>query len=211
MDALECIKTRQSIREFKEKPVEFDKITTIIEAGKSAPSAGNLQDWKFILITEESTKKKISDACEQQVWMDNAPVHIIVCSEPEKTQRMYGKRGQENYSIQNASAAVENMLLSAHAQGLGACWIGAFNEEKLRETANIPEEIIPRAVIPIGYPAQKNEQQKKLSVIDVTYIEKWNNRIKDIAAYELNYYKKVQEYKEKAEKIIEKLKNVVKR
>lgn len=209
MDALECIKTRLSIREFKDKPVEFEKIANIIEAANSAPSAGNLQDWKFILVTEEKNRRAVSDACEQQVWMDSAPVHLVICSEPVRMQRLYGKRGEEVYSAQNAAAATQNVLLAAQAQGLGACWVGAFNEELLRDALNISSDAIPRAVVAIGYPAEKPKPQQKLTVIDVTFIEKWGNKIIDLAAFEGNYYKKVQTYKEKAEKFFGNIKNKV--
>lgn len=209
MDILDCIKTRKSIRAFKDKQVEFEKIANTIEAANFAPSAGNLQDWKIILVTEDKLRRAVSDACEQQVWMDSAPVHLVICSEPVRMQRLYGKRGEEIYSIQNAAAAAQNALLAAHAQGLGACWVGAFNELLLKEALNIDESVIPRAVIVIGYPAEKPEQQKKLTVLDVTFIEKWGNKIRDLAAFEGNYYKKVQGYKEKVEKVIEKAKKII--
>ena len=209
MDTLECIKKRQSIRAFKEKPVEFEKIANIIEAANFSPSAGNLQDWKIILVTEEKNRRAVSDACEQQVWMDSAPVHLVICSEPVRMQRLYGKRGEEIYSAQNAAAAAQNILLAAHAQGLGACWVGAFNEELLRDALNISSDAIPRAVVAIGYPSEKPKPQQKLAVIDVTFIEKWGNKIIDLAAFEGNYYKKVQSFKEKASKVIEKAKKMI--
>ena len=202
MDILDCIKTRKSIRAFKNKQVEFEKIANIIEAANFAPSAGNLQDWKIILVTEEKVRRTVSDACEQQVWMDSAPVHLVICSEPVRMQRLYGKRGEEIYSTQNAAAAAQNALLAAHAQGLGACWVGAFNESLLKEALNIDESVIPRAIIVIGYPAEKPEPQKRLTVLDVTFIEKWGNKIRDLAAFEGNYYKKTQAFKEKAEKFL---------
>ena len=81
METLDCIKSRRSIRKYREdKAVEFEKLARIIEAGTLAPSAGNLQDWKFILVVELAARKKIAEACLQQYWMETAPVHIVVCS-----------------------------------------------------------------------------------------------------------------------------------
>ena len=187
METLDCIESRRSIRKFLDIPVEFEKIGNILNAGRLAPSAGNVQDWKFVLVTEADLRKQLAEACMQQYWMEKAPVHIVVCSQPVKSERMYGKSGQELYSIQNASAAAQNMLLAAHDQGLGSCWIGAFQEAMVRRTLSMSEDARPLAIIPIGYPDEEPQVPNKLTVDNVTYIERWGNRIKDFAAY-LGYY-----------------------
>lgn len=210
MDALECIKTRRSIRKYASTPVEFEKVGEILEAGKSAPSAGNIQDWKFVLITEDDTKKQVAEACLQQYWMETAPIHIVVCVQPEKSERFYGERGRKVYSIQNCAAAVENMLLAANAQNLGSCWVSAFNDDMLRTAVNIPGNIIPQAVVTIGYADEAPATPPKLTIENVVFIEKWGSRIRDMAAYMENYSEHVQKAvasgKQLLQKAMEKIK-----
>lgn len=207
METIECVKTRRSIRKFSNVSVEFEKIGNILDAGRFAPSSGNLQDWKFILVTDQDKKKAIADACFQQVWMDDAPFIIVVCSDWKKNQKFYGEKG-EKFSTQNCAAAIENMLLTAHDQGLGACWISAFQTDALKRVLEIPDDISPEAVIPIGYSAETPQQPRKLTLENVVFIEKWNNRIGDIAAYMGTYSEQisraVQKGKELIRKVIEK-------
>lgn len=178
MDTLECIKTRRSVRKYKDKPVPWELVVNILDAGRLAPCAGNIQNWKFIIIREEDNRKKIADACLQQRWMEKAPVYIIIIAEPEKAQRFYGTRGERLYTIQNCAAAIENMLLAAHAQGLGACWVGAFDEEMIRRAVNLPEHVIPHAVITVGYADEKPIMPPKNRLEVFTYFEGWFSRMK---------------------------------
>jgi len=187
MDTLECIESRRSIRKYLDTPIEFEKIGNILNAGRLAPSAGNVQDWKFVLVTEKDLRKQLAEACMQQFWMDKAPVHIVVCSQEVKTERMYGKRGMELYAIQNCAAAAQNMLLAAHDQGLGACWVSAFEDHMVRRVLQMPDSVRPMAVITLGYPDEEPAQPPKYTTENVTYIERWGNRIKDFAAY-VGYY-----------------------
>lgn len=187
MDALECIKTRRSIRRFKDQAIPFELIGNILEAARLAPSAGNIQEWNFILITDYKTREKISMAACMQTWMNDAPVHIVVCANPGKAERYYGDKGEKIYCLQNSAAAIENILLAAHAQGLGACWVGACDEEQLRSAVGAPENIRIMGVVPIGYPAEEPQIPDKYPLTDVVFIDNWGNRIKDIAAY-MGYY-----------------------
>jgi nitroreductase len=208
MDALECIESRRSIRSFRNIPVEFEKLGNVLNAGRLAPSSGNLQDWKFILVTGIDLRKQLAEACLQQYWMEQAPVHIVVCSEPAKTERMYGGRGEELYSVQNCAAASQNILLAAHAQGLGACWVGAFDERLVRKALGIPSDARPVAVIAVGYPDEVEQEPSKHSLANITYVERWGSRIRDFAAF-IGYYsqhvaKTAQWAKEKLRHLIEK-------
>lgn len=187
MDTLECIETRRSVRKFLDKPLPFEMVGNVLNAGRCAPSAGNLQDWKFVLVTDPRMRKQLADACAGQDWMETAPVHIVVCSQPAKTERMYGVRGEQLYSVQNCAAAAQNMLLAAHAQGLGACWVGAFDETMVRRALQMPDSARPMCVIVIGYADEKPRTPPKFSVENVVFIELWGTRIKDLAAY-LGYY-----------------------
>src|SRR3989344_3339992 len=112
MDIFEAISTRRSIRKYKDKQVPWDNIVTIMQAGKYAPSAGNLQNWKFIVVKSDAKRKAIAKACLQQDWMEQAPILIVIVGEPERARMYYGARGARMYNIQGCAAAMENMLLT---------------------------------------------------------------------------------------------------
>jgi nitroreductase len=173
MNTEECIKTRRSVRKYKDKQVDWDTITHILDAGKFAPSAGNIQNWKFVVVRSEAVIKKLAQASFDQDWMEDAPVHIIVVGEPEKASRFYGARGERLYTIQSCAAAVENMLLVANELGLGSCWVGAFDESKVKRALNMPEGVTPQAIITIGYAAEKPELPARIELEHQVYMDKW--------------------------------------
>ena len=116
---LKLIATRRSIRKYKDIPVEWTKMVDILEAGRCAPSCGNLQNWKFIVVTEPEAKHKVAEACVKQYWMEQAPVLIVICSNPDKAEKHYGVRGEKLYSVQNGAAAAMNMILAASSSVSG--------------------------------------------------------------------------------------------
>jgi nitroreductase len=179
METLECIKTRRSVRKFLDKPVPFDRIAAILDCGRLAPSAGNLQTWKFIVVEDKGPKEEIARACVDQMWIAAAPYIIIIVSEFEKMKRFYDLRGERLYSVQSCAAAAQNMLLAAHDLGLGACWIGAFDEEKVRNLLGCPADTRPQAVIPVGYPAEVPQKPNKYPIEIVSYWRQWRGRIYD--------------------------------
>jgi len=181
MDFLEVIKTRRSIRKYLQTPIEFEKLGKILEAGAYAPSAGNLQNWKFIIVTDPANREKLADAAFQQFWMTTAPVYIVVCAEIEHTKRYYGIRGERLYSIQNCAAAVTNMINTAWSEEIGSCWVSAFDEDMVKRTLDIPDHLRPQAIITLGYPDEKPPIPPKKPIETVAFIEKWGNRIADIA------------------------------
>ncbi|MEM4267547.1 MAG: nitroreductase family protein [Candidatus Woesearchaeota archaeon] len=176
MDVLECIRTRRSIRKFQDRPVEWEKVGRMLEAGMNAPTAGNIQDFKFIIILDPEKKQALAEACLQQYWVASAPVIILLCSDFTKTQRFYGIRGERLYSIQDCAAAAMNMLLAAHAQGLGACWVGAFDEDAVKKIAGIPDYARPQVVIPVGYPGESVPAPPKFKIENVVFIHRWGRR-----------------------------------
>ena len=205
MDAMECLRTRRSIRKFKDRSVPFELIGNILEAGRLAPSAGNIQEWKFILVTDYKAREDIAMAACMQTWMVDAPVFIVICSDPNKAERMYGKKGETLYCIQNSAAAMENMLLAIHAQGLGSCWVGACDESKVKQALNIPGNIHVMGILPVGYPAEEALMPDKYPLTDVICVEKWGNRIKDISAYMGYYGDHIRRAAEKGKEMFEKI------
>ncbi len=205
MDAFECIQKRRSVRRFLDVPVEMEKIGKILNAGRLAPSAGNLQNWGFIIVNDPGNKKAVAEACLRQMWMSAAPVLIVVCAQSEKSSKFYGLRGERLYNIQNCSAAAENMLLAATALDLGSCWVGAFEEDMLSTVCGIPAEARPQMVIAIGYAAEKPNMPTKHILEKMAFLEKYNNRIKDIDITLGYTSKSVRKAVDKTKEIIEKM------
>ena len=215
MEVFEAIRTRRSIRKYKDKPVPFDDIVTIMQAGKYAPSAGNLQNWKFIHVKTDEKREAIAKACMGQDWMEQAPVFIVVIAEPEKAERYYGTRGARLYTIQGCAAAIENMLLTAHSLGLGSCWVGAFDEDEIWSILSLPEEKTVQAVITIGYSDETPEPPPKYRIEHVTFAEKWWGRVESpkshLGWWSLYNKKMVDEGKKLVKKTGKKLKEHVKK
>ena len=166
--AIENIMTRTSIRKYKDQPVEQEKIDIMLKAAMAAPTAANLQPWHFIVIDDKNTLKLLSG---QQP--NNAPLMIAVCGDTNKTTMPDGKGKLPDFWVQDVSAATENLLLAAHAQGLGAVWTGVYPVmERVAELANVlncPENIIPLAVVRIGYPDESPEPKDKFKQENISY------------------------------------------
>ena len=216
MEVFDCIKTRRSVRKFQKKEVSWDNVSMILDAGRLASSAGNLQNWKFIVVLDEAKRQAVAEACVKQLWLAEAPVQIIIVGEPEKAKRFYGERGANLYTAQNCAAAAQNMLLEAHNLGLAGCWVGAFEENAIRRIFGMPSEVIPYVIIPIGHPDEKVGEPAKFPIENVTYFNNWRGKVKDVPAY-FNYYshhvhagaKKVKEAAKKSGKTaVEKAKQV---
>jgi len=182
-DILELIKTRRNIKFFLPKYVSWDNIARVIDAGRHAPSCGNIQNWKFVVVTEAAGKQKLAELAYEQYDIATAGALIVVCAETEKAERYYGLRGERLYSVQNCAAAIQNMLLEAHSLGLGSSWIGAFDEDNLKLELSIPEEVRPQAIIAIGYAKQVPEKPPKYPLESLVYLGRWRNRIRDLAKY----------------------------
>jgi len=176
MDITDCISSRRSARKFKEKPIDPEDVMMLIDAARQAPSAGNQQAWKFILVKDEKKRKELADAAYQQHWMAEAPLIIVVLGMTEEVKRNYGVRGEMLYSIQNCAMAAQNILLRAEDLGLGTCAVGAFNEDMVKRILDIPDEMRSQMLIPVG--TSKDEPEKKLlkSLESMTYFEGYGAR-----------------------------------
>ncbi|HHY48081.1 MAG TPA: nitroreductase family protein [Firmicutes bacterium] len=153
-DLIEAIEQRHSVRAFEDRPVPAATIGRIVDCGRMAPSAGNIQPWEFWVIRRPDLKAALARAAYGQDFVATAPVVIVVCAEPGRSASRYGERGSQLYCLQDTAAAVENMLLAAVAFGLGACWVGAFDEAEASKALRLPGRLRPVAIIPVGYPAE---------------------------------------------------------
>jgi len=124
---------------------------------------------EFIVVKDEKIKERLAEAALGQMWMTTAPVIVVVCANLERSASRYGERGRNLYAIQDTAAAIENMLLAAHALGYGACWVGAFDEEEVRRILSIPHGLRPVALIPIGKPAEEPSIPYRRSLKDIVH------------------------------------------
>lgn len=170
-DVLESINERKSVRKYEDRPVEEEKIEKLLEAAVLAPSAGNRQPWEFVVIED---KEVMNELIEESMikfnasWMSKGvPLMIAVCGKPEVSAEKYGARGRNLYVIQDTAAAVENILLTAAGLGLGTCWIGAFDEEKVNKILDVDSECRTYALITVGYPAKETDHPPRKSLEEV--------------------------------------------
>jgi nitroreductase len=178
MDVLHCIKTRRAVRKYQDLPIPQEYWGRVVEAGLNAPTAGNIQDVRFVVVQDRSKREKIAEACLQQYWMSAAPVHIVVCVDIKRGKQFYGIRGERLYSVQHAGASAMNMLLQAHNLGLGACWVGAFDEEAMKSICGIPDYARPQMIITLGYADEVPPRPPKYILETYTYIERFQNKIR---------------------------------
>jgi nitroreductase len=156
MDVIKAIKKRRSVRNYLDRPVEEEKLIAVLEAGRHAPSAGNRQEWRFVIVKDQQDRKKIAEAANEQGFVGEAPVVIVACAE---TDGHVMSCGQPSYPI-DVAIALDHISLAAVKYGLGTCWIGAFNEEKVKEILGIPEEVRVVELMPLGYPATNLVKEK---------------------------------------------------
>ncbi|MFC1860056.1 nitroreductase family protein [Chloroflexota bacterium] len=151
MDAMEAILTRRSIRKYTNQPVSDEVLKELLEAAMYAPSASNCQPWHFVVIKNRDILNEIPGFHPYSQMLKDAPLAILVCC--DQGLQMGG------YGVQDCSAATQNILLAAHAKGLGAVWLGLYPTERtvnpIKKLLNLPEQIIPVSLISIGYPAKQ--------------------------------------------------------
>lgn len=152
--------------------MEKEKIDELIKAAQMAPSAGNLQARDFVVVTNKITKQQLTKAALGQSFIEQASVVIVVVASIDRSSRIYRSRG-ELYAILDAAAGIENMLLAAHSIGLGACWVGAFDENTVSELLGIPDKSLPVAIIPVGYPDEQPAMPPRITMERLVHYETW--------------------------------------
>jgi len=164
MDILNTIKSRRSIREFKQKEIPGEIVEKLKEALIWAPSAGNLQSRKFYFVFDKETKEQLTQAALGQDQISQAPLAVVVCADQKKSESKYKERGRDLYCIIDASLSIQNMMLVATEEGLGTCWAGALDEDMLRKILNLSESLKPIGIIPVGYADESPEPPKRISI-----------------------------------------------
>jgi len=157
MEFSKLVKSRRSIRKFKAQPVEGKIVDEILQDLLLAPSAGNLQSYKVYVVKDDEVKARLAEAAFGQGFIKDAPCVLVFCADPKQSSSKYGERGSELYSIQDAAIACAYAQLAVADKGLGAVWVGAFDEEKAKQALGIePSSTLrPVSILPIGYPDEK--------------------------------------------------------
>ncbi|MBN2143490.1 MAG: nitroreductase family protein [Candidatus Aureabacteria bacterium] len=156
MKILEVIRQRYSVRAYQDRPIDEDKLQRVLEAARSAPSAKNRQEWRFIVVTDPELKKGLAEAANQQHFIASASVVIVCCSVGGDYTMRCGQRAAPI----DLAIAIDHMSLQAVAEGLGSCWIGAFYPDKVRKLLQIPDSVEIVELLPIGYPSDKAPSSK---------------------------------------------------
>jgi nitroreductase len=173
----DAVRTRRSIRCYQDKKVEQDKLTRILDAARLSPSAANCQPWRFIVVTDPEIKQRLRTAYDK-AWFASAPVIVVACAQPSKgwTRRegFFRGIGGEAYWKVDVAIAMQSLILVAWDEGLGSCWIGAFNETAVKQALSIPHDIRVLAMTPIGYPAvEKKPVVNRKALTEIVHYEKW--------------------------------------
>ncbi len=170
MDVLSAIEGRRSIRKYSSKKVEDEKLKKVLEAARLSPSARNTQAWKFIVVKDPDKIKKIGDTTQSSQFLSEAPCVIVACgADPQSIMRC----GQLRHTV-DLSIATAYLILEAYEQGLGTCWIGSYDEQKVKEILNIPKGVRVVALTPLGYPAETPDARFRKSLDEIVCYETYN-------------------------------------
>ena len=170
MDLYEAIRRRKSVRSWATRPVEAEKIERILEAARQAPSASNRQEWRFVVVTDRERRRRLAEAAAGQRFVAEAPVVIVACAQHDgRIMRC----GLPCHPI-DVALAVDHLTLAAAAEGLGTCWIGAFDPQAVRQILGIPEEVVVVTLTPLGYPQDPAPVPKnRLALPQIVHHETW--------------------------------------
>ncbi len=169
MNVFDAIKLRRSIRGFKDKSIEEEKLLRVLEAGRLAPSAKNRQEWRYVVVKDKELRRKIAVASNNQYFIAEAPVVIVGCA----TMVDYVLScGQPAYTI-DVSISMDHMTLQAVEEGLGTCWIGFFKEDEVKKILNIPQEMRVVEIMPLGYPKFLPEPKPRKKFQEIVFYDKY--------------------------------------
>lgn len=150
MEVREAIEKRRSVRAYEDKPIPEEKLRRVLEAARLAPSASNQQPWKFVVVQDVESRKKLARAAGNESFVGEAPV--VIAAVALRTDHIM-RCGVHSYPV-DLAIAVDHMTLAAVEEGLGSCWIGAFSQEEVKRILNIPKQYMVVALLPMGYPAE---------------------------------------------------------
>ncbi len=178
MDIYSAIHDRRSVRKFKSDAISQETLESILEAARVAPSWANKQCWRYILVESDNVKDEIYSALPEKnpgtKTIKQAPYTVVLCADPEAS----GKAGSREYYMLDAGISMQQLMLAAHAEGLGTCWIAWIDDEqKIREALNLPEEIQLIALSPLGYPDKNAKPTPRKELSEIVYKDQWGKEM----------------------------------
>src|SRR3990172_1677316 len=173
MDFEELIRRRSMIRAFRANPVPDALVHKLLRNAVRAPSAGHLQPWEFIVVRDAETKRRLGEAALGQMFIAEAPVVIVTCRNLERNARRYGDRGRHFYSLIDASFASLMILLTARNEGLGACLVGAYQDEEVWRILGLPEHVRSVGLVGGGWPAEPATKAERIPLAEVVHRERF--------------------------------------
>lgn len=173
MNVLEAIKTRRSVRKYRPEPIPDGDLKKIMKAAQLAPSAGNKQPWRFVVVRDPETKKKLGEIARGQTWISDAGAVVAALAMDKKSPEVY-----ERWAERDVMTAVEHMVLAAWSLGYGTCWIGAFYEDRVKELLGIPAEMTVINLLPIGVPDESPEARTRRPLEEIFHGERYGRPLK---------------------------------
>lgn len=168
MDVAQAIRHRYSCRNYQAKPVEREKLLAVLEAAREAPSAKNLQDWRFVVATDRETRRKLAVAANNQTFIENAGAIIVACTISDHVMRCGQAVGPIDVAI-----SLEHMCLQATELGLATCWIGSFYPDKVKPIVGIPENVTIVELLALGYPADTPKEHRREAIERIVSFDTW--------------------------------------
>lgn len=166
--AIECILTRRSIRSLKSDPIPDKHVEVMLECLEAAPSAGNLQPWRFLVVGSQDLKEELCRLSFDQAAVKQAPLLFVICAVPAESAIQYGDIGSNFFCLQDTAAAVQNLLLAVHALGYGAVWIGVVKEKEIAQCLKLDQGTKPIALVPVGLPDETPKPMERRGWRSVT-------------------------------------------
>ncbi|RKY85981.1 nitroreductase [candidate division KSB1 bacterium] len=176
MEFYNVIKTRRSVRSYKDEKVPAEVVRRVLDAARLAPSANNTQPWRFIVVENETTRKELGRLASNQMFIAEAPIIIVCCG--EKYRDPWSWIGENMYLV-DVTIAIDHLTLAARNEGLGTCWIGAFDHSSIKKLLGIPKEIDVIALTPLGYPRNEaafTESTRRKHLSEITFKDKYGEK-----------------------------------
>lgn len=167
------VRKRGMVRAFRPDPVDEKILHTLLTNARQAPSAGYTQPLEIVVVRDAGVKRALIDAAWGQSWAGASPVVVVVCADTRRSGEAYGERGVRRYAIIDAAFASLLILLSAVDAGLGACFVGAFDDDRVRSVLRLPAHVLPVGIIPVAYPAERPRRRPRRPLSEIVHFDRW--------------------------------------
>jgi nitroreductase len=171
-DFFETVRHRHSVRRYQDRPVEAEKLHAVLEMACAAPSAGDLQAYHIVVVSAQSERAALRTAAHDQSFVEEAPICLAFCADPERSAQRYGDRGRVLYAVQDATIAAAYAQLAVVAAGMASAWVGNFDQNRVAEVLGLSEGLLPVALLSVGYPAELPEGTQRRPLAEMVTARK---------------------------------------